>query len=170
MAKDDITPDNSRITLVTQDGYEKLVQELANLKNVKRKEIAEKLKEAISYGDLSENSEYEEAKNEQAFVEGRILDLEDKVKNAKIIADDKKKGKASTTVQFGSTVTVQNITDKSAKPEVYTVVGSTEANPFESKISKESPLGMAILEKAAGDEVEVVAPRGKIAYKIVKIA
>ena len=170
MAKDDITPDNSRVTLVTQDGYEKLVLELASLKNVKRKEIAEKLKEAISYGDLSENSEYEEAKNEQAFVEGRILELEDKVKNAKIIADDKKKGKASTTVQFGSTVTVQNLTDKTAKPEVYSVVGSTEANPFESKISNESPLGMAILEKSAGDEVEVIAPRGKISYKIVKIA
>ena len=103
--------DNEKKVLVTKSGLAKLTDELAHYKDAKRKEVAERLKEAISYGDLSENSEYEEAKNEQAFVEGRILVLEDKVKNAKVI-DDKKK-KSGKTVQLGSTVIVKNITKRS---------------------------------------------------------
>lgn len=152
--------------LVTKDGYKKLVKELEDLKNVKRREVAARIKEAISYGDLSENSEYEEAKNEQAFVEGRILDLEYKVKNATVI-DDKKK-KSGKIVQLGSTVTVKNITKRSKNTEVYVIVGSTESD-YENKISNESPVGSALLEKTVGERVKVSAPIGVIEYEIVNI-
>lgn len=152
--------------LVTKDGYKKLVEELDQLKNVKRKEVADRIKEAISYGDLSENSEYEEAKNEQAFVEGRILELEDKVKYAKVI-DDKKK-KAGKTVQLGSTVTIKNRTKRSAKPEEYIIVGSTESD-YEKKISNESPVGSALLDKSVGERVKVNVPAGIFEYEIVNI-
>lgn len=152
--------------LVTKDGYKKLVGELDELKNVKRREVAARIKEAISYGDLSENSEYEEAKNEQAFVEGRILDLEDKVKYAKVIDESKKK--SGKIVQLGSTVTVKNITKRSKTTEVYVIVGSTESD-YENKISNESPVGNALLEKSVGDKVKVSAPIGIVEYEIVNI-
>ena len=116
--------DDSKVTLVTKDGLKQLKEELTHLKDVKRREVAERLKEAISYGDLSENSEYEEAKNEQAFLEGRIVELEEKLKYVKIV-----EGKQHVkTVQFGTKVVVRNV-KKGAEKEEYVIVGSTEANP-----------------------------------------
>ncbi len=154
--------------LITKEGLRKLKEELEYLKTVKRKEVAERLKEAISYGDLSENAEYEEAKNEQAFVEGRILDLEKKIRNAKIISEKPAKGKGQT-VEIGSEVTVQEKGGRH-EPETYTIVGSTEADPIEHKISNESPIGKALLGKDKGDVVDVEAPGGKFKYEVIKIA
>lgn len=151
--------------LVTKEGLEKLKDELHEYKENRRKQVAQRLKEAISYGDLSENSEYEEAKNEQAFVEGRILELEKMIKNAKIITEEKA---THATIQIGTTVTVQNVTDND-DPETYTIVGSTEADPTAQKISNESPIGAAILGKAKGDSVKVKVPAGIYEYKILKI-
>lgn len=156
---------DAKEVLVTKAGLAKLIAELADYKDVRRKEVASRLKEAIAYGDLSENSEYEEAKNEQAFVEGRIVELEAMIKNAKIITDDKS---GQDTIQIGVTVTVQNITEND-DPETYTIVGSTEADPVASKISNESPIGSAILGKAKGDIVKVKVPAGVFEYKIMKI-
>lgn len=153
--------------LLTKDGLAKLTEELEQLKNVKRKEVAEKLKEAISYGDLSENAEYDAAKNEQAFVEGRILELESMIENAKVI---KGAAKSGAIVQIGSTVEIVDASRKSAETEVYTLVGSTEADPFSGKISNESPLGMALLESKVGDEISYDAPKGKMKYKVMKVS
>lgn len=167
MAKQDdqfLTDDGSKATLVTKEGLKKLKEELEQLKTVKRKEVAERIKEAISYGDLSENSEYEEAKNEQAFVEGRILELETKIKHAKIISEHHK----TKSVQLGSTVHLKNLS-KSGDDEVYTIVGSTETDPFTGKISNESPVGASLLDKQKGEVVKVVAPSGKIEYEITKV-
>jgi len=157
---------DEKVTLVTKDGYKKLKEELDNLKNVKRREIAERIKEAISYGDLSENSEYEEAKNEQAFIEGRILELEEKVKSAKIIDEKKKTG--GKTVQLGSHVTVRNRSVKGSKPVEYIIVGSTEAD-YENKISNESPVGNALLDRATGEKIKVSVPVGVMEYEIINI-
>lgn len=156
-----------KVTLVTKEGYKKLKEELENLKNVKRREIADRIKEAISYGDLSENSEYEEAKNEQAFVEGRILELEDKVKYAQII-DEKKKKSGGKTVQLGSTVKVKNNSKRSSDPQEFVIVGSTEAD-YENKISNESPVGSALLDKGIGEKVKVNVPAGIMEYEILSI-
>ena len=156
--------DNKEV-LVTKAGLAKLIAELTDYKDNRRKDVASRLKEAIAYGDLSENSEYEEAKNEQAFVEGRIVELEAMIKNAKIITDDKS---GQDTIQIGVTVTVQNITEND-DPETYTIVGSTEADPVASKISNESPIGSAILGKAKGDVIKVKVPAGIFEYKIMKI-
>jgi len=172
MAKGDIkhdeflTKDGKKATLITKEGLAKLVEELENLKTVKRKEVAARIKEAISFGDLSENSEYEEAKNEQAFVEGRILELEQKIKNAKIISESTK---AKKSIQLGTTVHLKNLTKKKDESEVYTIVGSTEADPFEGKISNESPIGDALLDKEKGDTIKVRVPAGSVEYKIVKL-
>jgi transcription elongation factor GreA len=167
MAKDDKSTDLNKEILVTKAGYEKLVEELEHLKNVRRKEVADHLKEAISYGDLSENSEYEEAKNEQAFVEGRIIELEMKVKNAKIVKDaDKKK---TDIVQLGSEIVIEEQGDNDTKQETITLVGATEAEPFAGKVSNESPLGQALFEKKVGEVVSFQAPKGKVSYKILKI-
>ncbi len=151
--------------LVTKSGLAKLKAELKEYKEVRRRDIAKRLKEAIAYGDLSENSEYEEAKNEQAFVEGRIIELEKMIANARIISDEKS---AQDTVQIGTTVTVKNLTDDDA-PETYTIVGSTEANPMEQKISNESPIGAALLGKTKNDVIKVKVPAGVYEYKITKI-
>lgn len=160
-----LTEDGQKATLLTKDGLAKLKEELEHLKTVKRKEVAARIKEAISFGDLSENSEYEEAKNEQAFVEGRILELEDKVKSAKIISDKH----TTRTVQLGTTVHLKNITKKRDELEVYTIVGSTEADPFEGKISNESPVGSMLLDKKKGDKVKVIVPAGNVEYQIMKL-
>jgi len=156
---------DAKEVLVTKAGLAKLKDELTEYKEVRRKQVAQRLKEAIAYGDLSENSEYEEAKNEQAFVEGRIVELEAMIKNAKIITDDKS---GQDTVQIGTTVTVQNVTEND-EPETYTIVGSTEANPVEHKISNESPIGSAILGRTKNDMVKVKVPAGIFEYKILKI-
>ncbi len=159
-------PSDDKMTLITKEGLEKIREELSFLKEVKRKEVAERLKEAISYGDLSENAEYEEAKNEQAFVEGRILELEEKVKYAKIIDEHTKKGAL---VTLGSHVVIQNLSSKSKGEEEYTIVGSTEADPVNHKISNVSPVGKALLDRGASDTVKVSAPAGIIEYKILKV-
>ena len=156
----------SHDTLVTREGLKKLKDEIDELENVKRKEVAQRLKEAISFGDLSENSEYEDAKNEQALTEVRIAELKGMIKTAKIITEKKSDGKI---VRIGSTATIQNLTDKD-DPETYTIVGSTEANPAEAKISNESPIGAAIVDKEQGTEVKVITPAGKKLYKIVKVS
>lgn len=161
-----LADDGKKATLITKDGLEKLQEELNYLKDARRKEVAARIKEAISYGDLSENSEYEEAKNEQAFVEGRIMELEEKIKTAKIISD---KIKVTKSVQIGSTVSLKNLTKKKEELEVYTIVGSEEANPFEGKISNESPVGSALLDKKKGDHIKVGVPAGAIEYEIVKL-
>ncbi len=155
-------------TLVTKDGLKKLKDELHELKTVRRQEVAQRLKEAISYGDLSENSEYEEAKNEQAFVEGRILELEQKIKNAKIITE-KKSDTRSKEIDIGSTVTLINKTENDDQ-EKYTIVGSTEADPLDQKISNESPIGKSLLGRHKGDTVEIHSPSGIIRYEIVQVA
>ena len=155
-------------TLITKEGLKKLKEELEELKTVRRAEVAQRLKEAISYGDLSENSEYEEAKNEQAFVEGRILELEQKVKNAKIITEKKQAGHGKE-IDIGSTVHVVNLTDGD-DPEQYTIVGSTEANPLDHKISNESPMGKSLLGKRKGEHVNITSPSGILEFEILNVA
>jgi transcription elongation factor GreA len=161
-----MSENNNKATLVTKEGLKKLTEELDYLKNIKRKEVAKRIKEAISYGDLSENSEYEDAKNEQAFIEGRVLELEEKVKYVKIIEGKKSKGK---TVQMGSKVTIKRIQKANSDPEVYTIVGSTEADPINNKISNESPVGAALLGRSAGDKIHAEVPKGEIEYEILKL-
>lgn len=152
--------------LLTQKGLDALKDELNTLKKEKRKEVAERLKEAISYGDLSENSEYEEAKNEQAFVEGRIVELEKMIKNAQII--DEKKAHSGKRVQIGTTVKIKNLTKKE-DPEQFTIVGSTETDPLKSRISNESPIGSALLGKKKGEKVSIDAPAGKFDFEILEL-
>ncbi|PKL36971.1 transcription elongation factor GreA [Candidatus Peregrinibacteria bacterium HGW-Peregrinibacteria-1] len=162
--EDIFTEDGEKVVLVTKEGLDKLKEEYNFLTTAKKKEVAARLKEAISYGDLSENSEYEEAKNEQAFVEGRILELERMIKNSKVIS-----GKATgrNSVQLGTTVYLKNLTK--SLDETYTIVGSTEANPFEGKISNESPLGNALLDREKGDKCKVIVPAGVVEYEIIKL-
>ena len=144
-----------------EEGLEKLKQELNELKTTKRKEIAQRLEHAKSLGDLSENAEYQETKEEQNMLEAKIAELEEMVRNAVLI----KKGVSSDKVDVGSTIKV-----KSAKgEEYYTIVGTDEANPAEGKISNESPLGKAFLEHAVGDKVEVKTPAGSSGYEILEI-
>ena len=148
--------------LVTQAGYDKLVEKLKYKKSVERIQIAERLKTAIALGDLSENSEYDDAKNQQAFLEGEIQELEAKIRNSEII-----QGGSGDVVQMGSTVTVKDV--EFNEEDTYTIVGSTEADPDEFKISNESPLGQALLGHKVGTTVDVKAPAGVIKYEIVKI-
>jgi transcription elongation factor GreA len=154
---------NEKEVLLTKDGLKAMKEELEYLKTDGRKKVSERLKEAISFGDLSENSEYEEAKNEQGFIEGRISELEIKIKNAKIIKDTGTK-----VVSLGSKVTLVNLTKK-GEEVVYTLVGSTEADPFNGKISNESPVGIALIDKAKNEKVKVLAPGGVVEYHIIKI-
>ena len=151
-------------TFLTKEGYQKLQEELEHLRSVKRQEVANRLHEAMEGGELIENAEYEAAKNEQAFVEGRIQELEILLATARVI-DGSKKEKADL-VQIGSTVTIK---EDGVKPEVYTIVGAAEANPREGRISNESPIGKAILNHRVGDEVEVEAPAGMYKVTIMKI-
>lgn len=156
-------------TLVTKAGLKKLKEELDYLKDVRRKEVAQRLKEAISYGDLSENSEYEEAKNEQAFIEGRIIDLERKIKSARIISE--KEGKStSKEVSIGSSVTVRDVSSGDQEEETFTIVGATEADPTDFRISNESPIGKSLLNKIKGDTVKVHTPSGDVEYEILKVS
>ena len=151
-------------TVITDEGLKKLEAELDELKTVKRKEVAEKIKVALGYGDLSENSEYDEAKNEQAIIEGRIAEIENQLKNVRVL-DETEIGTES--VHIGSTVTV---TEKGSKDkETYRIVGSTEADPLGGKISDESPIGKALLGHRKGDVVEVETPGGVILLTVVDI-
>lgn len=149
-------------TLVTKEGLEKMKKELDELRSTKRAEIAQRLKAAIAMGDLSENSEYDEAKNAQAFLEGRILQLEQQIRTAQVI-EKAAKGR----VDVGSTVLIEDMEEH--LQEKVTIVGSTESNPFEGRISNESLVGRALMGAKAGDIVEAEAPNGVLKYKVISI-
>lgn len=150
-------------TFITQEGFNKLSEELEYLKNTRRKEIAERIASAKELGDLSENAEYSDAKDEQLFTENRVAELENIIRNVNVV----KKNKKSLTVQVSSTITVL---DPQKKEKQYTIVGSNEADPINGKISNESPLGQAFLNHKLNDEIEVATPKGKIQYTILKIS
>ncbi|SEG12505.1 transcription elongation factor GreA [Caloramator fervidus] len=156
-------PENKQIIL-TYEGVKKIEEELEYLKTVKRKEVSQKIKTAISFGDLSENSEYDEAKNEQAFVEGRIATLENMLKNAKIIDEDEIN---TDVVSIGSTVKVKDL--KYGDELEFTIVGSAEADPAKMKISNEAPIGKGLLGKKVGDVVEIQVPDGIETFEILEI-
>lgn len=151
--------------LLTEDGLKALEDELGELKTVKRREIAEKIKVALSFGDLSENSEYDEAKNDQAMVEARIVTIENMLKNVKIIDEQDLN---TDTINVGAKVRLYDIEfDETCE---YKIVGSNEANPDIGKISDESPVGAALLGHKVGDRVEIETPGGTIAYDVVEIS
>ncbi|TFZ39628.1 transcription elongation factor GreA [Soehngenia longivitae] len=149
---------------LTPEGLEKLEMELEEAKVVKRKEVADRIKQALAFGDISENAEYDQAKNEQAKLEERIAKLEAMLRNAVIIDDDEI---STDIVSIGSRVTVLDL--EFNEELEYTIVGSAEADPFEGKISNESPMGKALLGRKVGDTVNVQAPDGTIKYKIKAI-
>lgn len=149
---------------LTPDGLESLKKELQDLIDIKRPELLESLSQARNQGDLSENAEYQAAKEALGFTDGRIDELQEMLKHVVMIDESPKAGRKN--VELGTTVTLQ----VDGKKQVYTVVGKWEANPQESKISHESPLGKALLGKAVGEKVEVEAPAGKILYTVVEIA
>lgn len=149
--------------MLTEDGYKKLQEKLDYLKSVRRIEVSERLKAAIALGDLSENSEYDDAKNEQAFLEGEILDLEAKIRNSDIIRSSDTRD----VVEMGSTVVIKDL--EFGDQDTYTIVGSAEADPTEFRISNESPVGQAIIGQRVGSVVEVHAPAGNISYEIMEI-
>lgn len=157
---------------ISPEGLEKLKKELDYLKNIKRKEMAQRLQDCISCGDLSENSDYQDAKESQGFLEGRILELEELIRSAVVVSKAERKGIA----QVGSVVLVSSCekfsllqTLRAKNKERFKLVGVEEANPLEGKISIESPLGKAMLNCSENNIVEVEAPNGKIYYKILKI-
>lgn len=153
-------------TLVTQEGLQKLKEELNRLKTEGRIKVSKRLEEAIALGDISENSEYDAAKNEQAFIEGHILELENKIRTAKIIEESSGN---SSKVRLGSKVTLEDV--ETGEKFVYSVVGTSEADPFNNRISNESPVGKAILGQPISKEnpavVTVKAPAGELKYKIL---
>ncbi len=150
--------------ILTYEGLKKLEEELELLRGPKRMEIKERIKVALSFGDISENSEYDEAKNEQAYVEGRIAQLESMLKHARVIDEE---DVSTDKVTIGSKV---RLLDMEFNEEiVYTIVGSTEANPARFKISNESPVGSALMHKKKGNVVEVAVPDGVLKFKILKI-
>ncbi len=151
--------------MLTEEGLKQREEELEYLKSVKRKDIADKIKVALSFGDLSENSEYDEAKNEQAQVESRILELETMLKNAVIIDES---DLSTDVVKIGGKVKLVDL--DSGDEEEYQIVGSTEANPFKGSISDECPIGRAVVGRKLGETIEIEAPGGVIRYQIVEIA
>ncbi len=153
---------NNKTTYLSREGLEKLRAELDEMVNVRRAEVAQRIHDAKEHGDLTENAEYEDAKNEQAFVEGRIQTLEALIKNATIIDENH----GNDHVQVGSTVLVEG----SDGQESYTIVGSAEAKPGEGRISNESPVGRALLGRRKGETVTVRVPAGDFRYKIVGIS
>ena len=156
---------NSKQFTVSAEGLKKLQEELEFLKTTKRKEVAEAIKTARAFGDLSENSEYDEAKNEQAAVEQRIADIEAMLKNIKVINEHEVK---TDTVSVGNKVRVY---DETFEEEIeYTIVGSNETNPLENKISEESPIGRALAGASAGETVKAETPGGDVTMKILEIS
>ena len=151
-------------TVLTSEGLKKLEDELDELKSVKRREVAEKIKIALGYGDLSENSEYDEAKNEQGLIEARIAEIEATLKNVKIIDED---NLSTEHVQLGNTVTVKDIEEDEIL--VLHIVGSKEVNVDKNKISDESPIGKALMGHAKGETVDVEAPAGIFKLEIIDI-
>jgi transcription elongation factor GreA len=152
---------NNKPAYLSKEGLEQLREELDQLVNVRRAEVAARIHEAKEHGDISENAEYEDAKNEQAFVEGRIQSLSALIKNAVVIDEHH----STTHVQIGSTVELQSPDGK----ESFTIVGSAEAAPAQGRISNESPVGKALLGRRKGDSVVVSAPAGENTYKILAI-
>jgi transcription elongation factor GreA len=150
--------------LLTPEGYEKLKEEVEYLSNEKRREVAERIKTAREFGDISENSEYDDAKNEQAMLEHRISQLEERMKAARVI---EKSDVSTSEVTIGTKVRLRDL--QANKTFEYFIVGSAEANPAESKLSNESPVGKAIIGKKKGETVEVAAPRGAMKFKIMDI-
>ncbi len=157
--------ENAKELLMTADGMQKLEDELENLKVFRRKEVAEKIKQALAFGDLSENSEYDEAKNEQAQVEARIAQIEGMLKIARVIDDA---AIDTDTVSIGTRVKILDI--EFDDEDEYFIVGSSEADPSQNRLSYESPVGKALLGKKVGDIVEVEAPAGTIQFKILDIS
>ena len=155
--------------ILTQEGLEKLEQELEELKSVKRKEIAEKIKVALSFGDMSENSEYDEAKNEQAIMEARIADIEVTLKNVKVIDESEL---SNENIHIGSKVEVRVNNPRTGKTDVYNykIVGSNEADPLSGNISDESAVGKALLGHGIGDKIEVEVPAGMMEYEVLAIS
>jgi len=149
--------------LLTKDGYNAKVEELNELRTIKRPEIAERLKEAIAYGDISENSEYDAAKNEQAELEYKIGELESLIKNAKILEDTVR----TDVVHIGQKVKIRKVGAKTAAE--YTIVSSSEADPINGKISNVSPVGAALINKKIKDKVDVKLPDGVVKYEILSI-
>lgn len=150
--------------VMTYGGLKKLEEELEFLKTVKRKEITEKIKVALSFGDLSENSEYDEAKNEQAFVEGRIIQLENMLRNAEIVDESEIQ---TDVVNIGSVVKIKDF--EFDEEEEFKIVGSAEADPMKNKISNESPVGKGLMGRKVGETVEIPIPDGVSKYKILEI-
>lgn len=155
---------SSKETILTAEGLKKLEDELENLRSVKRHEVAERIKVAIGYGDISENSEYDDAKNEQAFIEGRILELEQMISTATVIDSAVNK---EGVVMLGSTVVVKDM--EFGDEETYTIVGTTEADPSKNRISNESPVGAAILGQKVNSVVQVHTPAGELSYQILEV-
>ena len=151
-------------TYLTGEGLVKLETELEHLRSVSRQEVAQRFQQAKELGGTVDNAEYEVAKNEQAFIEGRILTLENMMKNAVLIPDDRK---PSGKVEVGSEVTIK---DSAGKEHTYTIVGSSEADPSQGKISNESPVGQALLGRKKGQQAKVQTPSGSIKYTVVKIS
>jgi transcription elongation factor GreA len=150
--------------ILTPDGHKKLRDEIEHLSTVKRREVAERIKLAREFGDIAENSEYDDAKNEQAMLEHRIATLEERLKAARVI------DKGDVTTDVVGVGTIVRLRDVDAKETIeYAIVGSAEANPAEHKLSNESPVGRAIIGRKKGETVEVSAPRGSLKYKIMDI-
>lgn len=156
--------DNNKQVILTYEGVKKIEDELDFLRTVKRKEVTEKIKVALSYGDLSENSEYDEAKNEQAFVEGKIATLENMLKNAKVIDED---DISTEVVSVGCNVTVKDL--EFGDELELTIVGSAEADPVEMKISNEAPIGAGLMGKKVGEVAEILVPDGVTKFEILQI-
>lgn len=154
----------TEVILLTQEGYDKIVAEYEDLITVKRKEVAERIKEAIAYGDISENSEYDSAKNEQAELEERIMKLENMMRNAKILDHNEISDDA---VNVGLRIKIKEL--GSGEIMDYTIVGSTEADPFEGKISNESEVGKQLIGKKIGEKVDVNVPDGVVSYEVLEI-
>ncbi len=153
-----------REVVLTQEGYDKLQEEIEYLTTTKRREVAERIKTAREFGDISENSEYDDAKNEQAHVESRIIHIEHQLRNARIVDAHHV---ATDVVGIGTKVTVRIGGDK--KTRVYHLVGSAEADPLQDRLSNESPIGKALMGRKKGEKVTVATPRGQVEYAVVKI-
>lgn len=152
-------------TVITDEGLKKLEQELEFLKTVKRKEVAEKIKVALSFGDLSENSEYDEAKNDQAILEGRIAEIENQLKNVRVLDESEL---TTEKIHIGSKVEIKDLED--GEVSEYRIVGSTESDPVNGLISDESPVGKGLLEHKVGDVVEIEIPAGVVKYEVLTIS
>lgn len=153
-----------REVILTEEGYRKLQEEIEYLSTTKRREVAERIKTAREFGDISENSEYDDAKNEQALIESRITTLEQKLRNARVVDTEHV---STDLVAIGTRVTVKNV--KSKAVDEYAIVGSAEADPMRKRLSNESPMGKALIGRKKGEKVVVATPRGSTQYQIVKI-